>query len=182
MKNSRMLAAEICHTFRLCQSCRGGDWWLKLQRYVCSLIISFNSWAPFYVNIKPFFHLAIQWFRLAGDSCPLSLKLSSTSARWSKGFFSVMQPWLVEGLLGCGQRFFTNVLVNEHLADPWDDVAQVDHERLPEPNEQFWIAWFLRMLFQEWETSHGSCFDLALQGRLFTVSTQQTTTCSTLLG
>ena len=27
MKNSRTLAAEICHTFQLCQSCRGGDWW-----------------------------------------------------------------------------------------------------------------------------------------------------------
>ena len=62
MKNSRMLAAEICHTFRLCQSCRGGDWWLKLQRYVCSLIISFNSWAPFYVNIKPFFILLFNDF------------------------------------------------------------------------------------------------------------------------
>jgi hypothetical protein len=37
MKNSRTLAAEICHTFQLCQSCRGGDWWPN-SNCVCFLI------------------------------------------------------------------------------------------------------------------------------------------------
>ena len=134
------------------------------------------------VNIKPFFHLFLLFndFAIAGQvwNCPTlqqdDRKVSSMwcSHGWWKGCWAVAKDSSL-------MFWWTST-----WADPWDDAAQVDHERLPATGAKWAILNCIISVnaFQEWDTSHGSCFELALQGRLSTVSIQQTTTCSSLLG
>lgn len=133
---------------------------------------------------KPLFEV---WFCnsmiVAGHSCPLSSRLSSTSARWLRNFFSVMQSWLVGGLLGYGQRSFTSVMVNGYLGKPWRwCFSSWSWEATGTKTLRVLMICITSLnAFQEWATSQKSCYELDLQDRLSTVRIQKTTTCWTLL-